>query len=70
LKFDTFYDRDTIELHCELLQPPKTRANGKDNKPKQRDAQKILEQLEKERTTDAESTEAQFTDSLLNRIEA
>ena len=89
--FDTFYDRDTIELHCELLQPPKTRANGKAPKPKQRDAQKILEQLEKERTkaanhvfhqhildllnkeeeeTDAESTEAQFTDSLLNRIEA
>ena len=48
--FDTFYDRDTIELHCELLQPPKTRANGKAPKPKQRDAQKILEQLEKERT--------------------
>jgi len=89
--FDTFYDRDTIELHCELLQPPKTRATGKAPKLKQRDAQKILEQLEKERTkaanyvfhqhildllnkeeeeTDAESTEAQFTDSLLNRIEA
>ena len=87
--FDTFYDTNTIELHCELLQPSKTRANGK--APKQRDAQKILEQLEKERTkaanhvfhqhildllnkeeekTDAESTEAKFTDSLWNRIEA
>ena len=67
--FATFYDRDTIELHCELLQPPKTRANGKDPKPKQRDAQKILEQLEKERTTAANHVFHQHILDLLNKEE-
>ena len=67
--FDTFYDRDTIELHCELLQPPKTRANGKAPKPKQRDAQKILEQLEKERTKAANHVFHQHILDLLNKEE-
>ena len=67
--FDTFYDRDTIELHCELLQPPKTRTNGKDPKPKQRDAQKILEQLEKERTKAANHVFHQHILDLLNKEE-
>ena len=65
--FDTFYDTDTIELHCELLQPPKTRATGK--APKQRDAQKILEQLEKERTKAANHVFHQHILDLLNKEE-
>jgi hypothetical protein len=45
--FDTFYDTDTIALHCELLQPPKARNPRNASKP--RDPTQILEQLEKER---------------------